>query len=243
MAGYARVADAYMKFAAFLRGLELPATMSASDQAAIKTALGAQASDAEKRATDMRASCVKEAKKHELFSEAAKSCLLDQSLPDSIPMYTSVAGKGGSEPGSAAPLHKALLKNSKDVGALLKLTEMHLGMGDPGVALLLAERAVQAAPKSAEAKNLNALALYAINEPQDAGDTFKEAVALEPNDQHWHLNLAAHYAIFGHLDRAKAELQKAGTPPSAPRGPADHPDVGVLTRLGAADTKGPKGGK
>ncbi len=153
-------------------------------------------------------------------------------------MYPSAGAKGGAEPATAAPLHKALLKNPKDVNALLKLAEMHLGMGDAGVALLLAERATQAAPKSADAKNLHALALYALNEPQDAGDTFKEAVALEPNEPHWHLNLAAHYAVFGHIDRAKAEMQKAGTVPAAPRSPSDHPDVGVLARLG-----GGKGGK
>lgn len=242
MAGLARVADANMKFGAFLRGLQLPANMSAADQANVKTALSAQADEAEKRGADMRATCMKEAKKHELFSQGARSCLLGESLPDTIPMYPTVAAKGGSEPASAAPLHKALLKNPKDVNALVKLTEIHLAMGDAGVALLLAERATQAAPKSAEAKNLHALALYAVNEPQDAGDTFKEAVALEPNEPHWHLNLAAHYAVFGHLDRARAELQKAGTPPTAPRGPSDHPDVGVLTRLGA-DAKGGKGSK
>jgi tetratricopeptide (TPR) repeat protein len=238
MAGLARVADANMKFAAFLRGLQLPANMSATDQANIKTALGAQADEAEKRAADMRGTCVKEAKKHELFSEAARSCLLGQSLPDTIPMYVSVSGKGGSEPAAAAAFHKTLLKNSKDVNALLRLTEIHLGMGDAGVALLLIERAEQSAPKSGEAKNLRALALYAVNEPQDAGDTFKEAVALEPSGQRWHLNLAAHYAVFGHVDRAKAELQKGGTPPASPRGPADHPDIGVLMRLGAAGKGG-----
>ena len=223
MAGLARVADANMKFAAFLRGLQLPANLPAADAANVKAALGAQADEAQKRGADMRASCVKEAKKHELFSQGARSCLLDESLPDAIPMYPTVASKGGSEPATAAPLHKALLKNPKDVGALLKLTEIHLAMGDAGVALLLAERAAQAAPRSAEAKNLHALALHAVNEPQDAGDTFKEAVALEPNEPHWHLNLAAHYAVFGHLDRARAELQKAGTPPSAPRGPIRSP--------------------
>jgi tetratricopeptide (TPR) repeat protein len=233
MAGLARVADANLKFAAFLRGLQLPATMSAADQANVKNALGAQADEADKRGNDMRTSCMTQAKKHELFSQGAKSCLLGESLPDTIPMYPAVGSKSGAEPASAAPLHKALLKNSKDVNALLKLAEIHLGMGDAGVALLLAERATQAAPKSADAKNLHALALYAVNEPQDAGDTFKEAVALEPNEQHWHLNLAAHYGVFGHIDRAKAELQKAGTPPAAPRTPSDHPDVGVLSRLGA----------
>jgi cellulose synthase operon protein C len=239
MAGLARVADANMKFAAFLRGLQMPANMSAADQANVKQALGAQADEAEKRATGMRDTCVKEAKKHELFSQGARSCLLGESLPDTIPMYPSAGAKGGAEPATAAPLHKALLKNPKDVNALLKLAEMHLGMGDAGVALLLAERATQAAPKSADAKNLHALALYAVNEPQDAGDTFKEAVALEPNEPHWHLNLAAHYGVFGHVDRAKAEMQKAGTVPAAPRSPSDHPDVGVLARLGG----GGKGGK
>ena len=71
---------------------------------------------------------------------------------------------------------------------------------------------------------------------------FQKAIQLEPGNQGFHLNLAAHYAAFGQNDLARAELRKAGTPPAAPRGPTDHPDVALLGRLPTEDKKG-KGGK
>jgi tetratricopeptide (TPR) repeat protein len=240
LAGLARVADADTKFAAFLRGLELPANLSVSDQTALKAVLAAQATSAEKRATELRAVCAKNAKQHELFSEAGKSCLLNQPLPDTIPMYTNSASRGAAEPAAAAPLHKALLKNNADLQAMLKLAEIHLGMGDGAGALLLLERAEQVAPKSAAAQSLNGLALYQLNEPQDAGEAFKKAVSLEPGDGHVRLNLAAHYAAFGHADRARAELQKSEAPPNTPRGPSDHPDVGLLGQLRSAPAAAPR---
>ena len=77
------------------------------------------------------------------------------------------------------------------------------------------------------------LVYYQLNEPQEAAEAFKAAVAADPSDRHAHLNLAAHCAAFGHMDRARAELQKAGTLLSEPRGPTDHPDVSLLAQLGA----------
>jgi len=234
MAGLARLADADMKFGAFLRGLELPANLSANDKAQLKGALDAQAAGAEKRATDLRSMCVKEAKKHELFSEAAKSCLLDRPLPDSIAMYATAVSGGAAEPPTAIPIHHALLKNSTDATAFAKLAELHIGMHDAAGAMLLLEHAEQLAPRSAMVQNLLGLALYQLNEPEEAAEAFKKAVSLEPGNGHWHLNLAAHYAAFGHLDRARAELVKAEPAPGAPRGPSDHPDVALLGQLGAA---------
>ncbi len=233
MAGLARVADADAKFAAFLRGLELPANLSLADQNALKTVLGAQAAGADKRAAELRGVCVKAAKKNELFSEAAKSCLLDRPLPDTIPMYAASASRGAAEPPAAAPLHRLLLKNTADTGSMMKLAELHLGLGDGAGALLLLERAEQLAPKSASVQGLQGLALYQLNDPQEAGEAFKKAVALEPSNGHAHMNLAAHFAAFGHTDRARSELQKSESPPSTPRGPADHPDVGLLSQLAA----------
>jgi len=234
MAGLARVADADTKYAAFLRGLELPANIAVSEQTALKAVLAAQAAGADKRAAELRAVCVREAKKHELFSEAGKSCLLGRPLPDTIPMYAASATRGGAEPPAAAPLHRMLLKNTSDTASMLKLAEIHLGMNDASGALLLLERAEQLAPKSSAVQDLQGLALYQLNDPQEAGEAFKKAVALDPGDAHSRMNLAAHYASFGHVDRAKAELPKAEPPPSSPRGPADHPDVALLGQLGVS---------
>jgi Flp pilus assembly protein TadD len=239
MAGLARLSDANAKFAAFLRGLTLPANLSPADQAAVKGALEAQAAQADKESADLRALCTKEAKKNQLLSEAAKSCLLNEPLPDTITMYSSATAQGGKEPASAAPLHKTLLKNARDVGTLAKLAEIHMSAGDPGAALLLLERAAAIAP-SGTVENLRGLTLYQMNEPQEAGEAFQKAVQLEPGNQSFHLNLAAHYAAFGQIDLARAELRKAGTPPPAPRGPTDHPDVGLLGRLDEKKGKGDK---
>ena len=93
MLGVTRLADANARFSALLRGLELPANLSPQDQQALKGALDAQAADADKRANEFKSACVKQSEKNELFSEAAKSCLLDRPLPDTIPMYAQAPHK------------------------------------------------------------------------------------------------------------------------------------------------------
>jgi tetratricopeptide (TPR) repeat protein len=237
MAGIARLSDANAKFAALLRGIEIPANLPDKDKAQVKAALGAQAADAEKRSKDFRAACVNQAKKYQIFSEAAKSCLLGEPMPDVVPMYTQARARAEADPPEAAPLHKALLKSSKDTAALTKLAELHLGAGDYGAALLLLERADQGGRKAA-VKNLLGLTLNQVNEPQDAAEAFKDAVAAEPGEPRWRLNLAAHYAAFGHLDRAQAELRKAGGKIGSTGGPTDHPDLQLLTKLPAEGGKG-----
>jgi tetratricopeptide (TPR) repeat protein len=234
MAGIARVADANVKFAAFLRALELPANLSEADKAGIKGALEAQAAAADKRATELHGVCAKQAKKAEIFSEAAKSCLTGQPLPDTIPMYREVRAQSAGDPPGVAALQKALLKNSRDVDALSKLAELYLSAGDVGVALLLLERAEQVGSKKGTVQNLLGLTYYQLNEPQEAAEAFKSAVAAEPSDPHWHLNLAAHSAAFGQVDKAKSELARSGTLLNEPRGPTDHPEVSLLGQLATA---------
>jgi tetratricopeptide (TPR) repeat protein len=239
MAGLARVADANGKFAAFLRGLEIPANLPPADQQALKGALEAQAVAADKRAADMHGACAKQAKRAELFSEAAKSCLLGQPLADTVPMYREVHGSSTDPPGAIA-LQKVLLKNSKDADALTKLAELHLGAGNVGIALLLLERAEQVGTRKAAVKNLLGLTYNQLGDFQEAGDAFKEAAA-ESGDPHVHLNYAAHCAAFGQVDKAKAELARSGSAINEPRGPTDHPEIPQLATLGAPPA--PKGGK
>jgi tetratricopeptide (TPR) repeat protein/Flp pilus assembly protein TadD len=239
MAGLARVADANLKFATNLRELELPANLSEADKQALKGALEAQAATAEKRGAELRGACAKQAKKAEIFSEAAKSCLLGQPLADTITMYRDVRATTSGEPAGAATFQKALLKNSRDVDAMAKLSELYLAAGDVGVALLLLERAEQVGTHRGAVQNLLGLTRYQLDDAQGAAEAFKAAVAAEPSDPHWHLNLAAHCAAFGHTDRARIELQKSGSLLGEPRGPADHPDIGLLGQAAPAPaTKG-----
>jgi tetratricopeptide (TPR) repeat protein len=243
MAGLARVADANARFAAVLRGIDLPASLSDAEKQQIKAALERQAAAADKRAGELRSVCANQAKKADLFSEAAKSCLLGQNLPDSMPMYKEAHAASAGDPPGAQALQKALLKNARDVDALTKLAELHLAAGDPGVALLLLERAERLGQKKGAVQNLLGLTYYQLGEPQDAGEALKDAVSAEPTEAHWHLNLAAHAAAFGQADQAKAELQKSGSPPASPRGPSDHPDVALLSQVQAQPDKKGAGAK
>ena len=46
------------------------------------------------------------------------------------------------------------------------------------------------------------------------------------------LNLAAHYALYGYVDKARAELKRAGGVVPNPTGDAsEHPELGALKRL------------
>jgi tetratricopeptide (TPR) repeat protein len=231
MLGLARLADAHARFGAMLRGIAPPPNLSPQDQQALKTALEGQAAESDKRANELKTACVKQAEKNELFSEGSKSCLLGEALPDAIALYPDAPHKGG-DPAGAQPLRQVLLKNPKDVDALAKLAELYLGAGDAGSALLLLERAAPLGGHKAVVQNLLGITYLQLGEAQEAGEAFKAAVAAEPNEPHWHLNLAAHYAAYGFVDRAKAELKKAGTSPAAPRSAADHPSVGLLSHLG-----------
>jgi tetratricopeptide (TPR) repeat protein len=234
MAGISRVADAYAKYAVFLRGLELPTALSAEDSKQLRAAIDGQASDAEARAAEARTLCSKKAKDAIIVTEAARSCLLGEPMPDVLAMYPQGKARSGGDPPAAVPLRKILLKNPKDVPALAKLAELHLAAGELGVALLLLERAEAISAKNADVHNLRGVALQRMAEPQEAADAFEKAVALDSTHRGARLNLAAHYAFYGHLDKAKAEMAKAGGPPATVGGPTDHPELGLLLKLNLA---------
>ena len=244
MAGISRVADAYAKYAVFLRNLELPTALSAEDAKQLRAAIDSQAVDAETRASEARTLCSKKAKDAVIVTEAARSCLLSEPMPDVITMYPQGKTHGSGDPPAAAPLRKTLLKNPKDVAALAKLAELHLAAGELGVALLLLERAESLAPKNAEVQNLRGVTLQRMAEPQEAADVFEKAVSLDKSNRSARLNLAAHYAFYGHLDKAKREMAKAGGPPATVGGPADHPELGLLLKpnLGVGPGSEPQGG-
>jgi tetratricopeptide (TPR) repeat protein len=244
MAGISRVADAYAKYAVFLRHLELPTALSAEDAKQLRAAIDSQAVDAENRASEARTLCSKKAKDAVIVTEAARSCLLSEPMPDVITMYPQGKTRGSGDPPAAAPLRKTLLKNPKDVAALAKLAELHLAAGELGVALLLLERAESLAPRNAEVQNLRGVTLQRMAEPQEAADVFEKAVSLDKSNRSARLNLAAHYAFYGHLDKAKREMAKAGGPPATVGGPADHPELGLLLKLnlGVGPGSEPQGG-
>lgn len=231
MAGISRVADAYAKYATFLRKLELPPGLSAEDSQQLRMVIDKQAADAESHATEARSLCSKKARDATIVTEAARSCLLSEPMPDVIAMYPQVKVHGTGDPPAAVPLRKVLLKNPKDAPTLAKLAELHLAAGNLGVALLLLERAEAVAPRSSELHNLRGVTLQRMAEPQEAADAFEKAVSLDSTNRRARLNLAAQYAYYGHIDKAKAELAKAGGVPATVGGPADHPELGLLLRL------------
>ena len=146
MAGISRVADAYAKYALFLRALELPTGLGAEESKQLKGVIEGQAAEADAHAAEARTVCSKKAKAALIVTEAARSCLLGEPMPDVITMYPQAKSHAGANLPAAAPLRKLLLKNPKDAASLLKLAELHLGAGDLGVALLLLERAEALAP-------------------------------------------------------------------------------------------------
>jgi tetratricopeptide (TPR) repeat protein len=241
MAGISRVADAYAKYAVFLRSLELPTGLSAEDGKQLRTVIDGQAADADARAAEARTLCSKKAKDAVIVTEAARSCLLGEPMPDVIAMYPQVKARGSGDPPGAAPLRKVLLKNPKDAPSLAKLAELHLAAGDLGVALLLLERAESAAPRSSEVHNLRGVTLQRMAEPQEAADAFEKAVALDGSNRRARLNLAAQYAFYGHLDKARNEMNKAGGPPATVGAPADHPELGMLLKLASPTEARPAG--
>jgi hypothetical protein len=91
---------------------------------------------------------------------------------------------------------------------------------------------------------LRGVTLQRMAEPQEAADAFEKAVSLDASNRSARLNLAAQYAFYGHLDKAKAEMTKAGGPPATVGGPLDHPELGLLLKLSGAAAPGsvPQGG-
>lgn len=238
LAALARVSDAYTRYATFLRELKLPDDLSAEDKAQVKKALESQADDAARRAADLRGRCAKRARELLVFSELVRSCLTGDALPDKIAMFPRAAPKRGSEPPQAAQLRQALLKDPKGVDKLIKLAELYLGAGDLGMTLLILDRAEELDSRSSDLHNLRGVALQRSGDPDGAYAAFYKAVQMEPGNARARLNLAAHLAFYGHVDRAQAEVKKAGGAPGGLGEASQHPEIGVLGKLGTS-----KGGK
>jgi len=96
------------------------------------------------------------------------------------------------------PAHAQALNNL----AMLRLPS------DPQGAQALAERAVQAAPDQAALLDTLAQCLAAGNQAGKAAEWQKRAVALEPANGGWRLNLARFYLQAGDKALAKAELDR-----------------------------------
>ena len=90
--------------------------------------------------------------------------------------------------------------------------------------LLVLDKAEDIAGRSSAVQNLRGVALQRAGDANGAYAAFKKAVELDPSSQLAHANLAAHYAMYGFEDKAKAELKKANN--YAPRGePSEHPNL------------------
>src|SRR5262249_53016617 len=159
-AGVARVSDAYAHFATLMRELKLPAELSADEQKQVRAALAAKADEAQKRATSLRQTCAKKAESAMVFSEAGKSCLLEQPLPEKMAIFPRAAAQRAGERPQATTLRQELQKNPRDAVRLGKLAELYLGQGDLGMTLLLVDRAEDIDPKRSELENLRGVALY-----------------------------------------------------------------------------------
>jgi Flp pilus assembly protein TadD len=117
------------------------------------------------------------------------------------------------------------------VDALVKLAELYLGAGDVGMTLLLLDRAQTAEPRRSEVHNLRGVALERAGEPDAAYQALRKAVELDGKNTTARLNLAAHYAAYGYLDEASAELRRAGGSYAVRGVVSEHPALGALSRV------------
>lgn len=227
----ARVADAYQRFAVFLRGLKLPDELSAEERGQLSTAISAKSEEAQKRSRELKAVCAKRAREARVFSEAVRACLGDEPFPDKIAVLPALAARRAGDPPGASELRAALLKNPKNVDTLVKLAELYLGGGDLGTALLVLDRADGVDPRRSEVWNLRGVALERLGESDAAYQAWKKAADLDARNTQARLNLAAQLATYGYADEAAGELKRAGGA-IAPHGAAsEHPNLSVLSRL------------
>ena len=231
LAATARVADSYARFAIYLRGLKLPDELSAEERGQLEQVIAAKIAEASKRAQEIRQICARRAREGHVFSDAARGCLTDDALPDRIAVLPPVANKRAGDPAGAIELRAVLLKNPRNTDSLVKLAELYLGAGDLGMTLLVLERAETVDPRRADVHNLRGVALERAGESDAAFREFRRAVDLDGRSQPARLNLAAHYAAFGYLDDADAELKKAGGVWTARGGAAEHPNLNALSRI------------
>ena len=229
-----RVSDAYARYATFLHELKLPDDISAEEKSQLKTALEAKADEASKRSADLKSTCAKRAKESVVFSDAVRSCLTNQPFPDRVAIFPNVAVKHGPVPTTAVAYRAQLMKKPKSGEALSKLAEGYMQSGDLGAALLVLDRTEDADSQKSELYNLRGVALERSGDPESAYGAFQKAVSMDSSNKQARLNLAAHYAAYGYLDRARAEMQKAGTAPAPTGNVAEHPSLSLLGRLGGA---------
>jgi Flp pilus assembly protein TadD len=238
LAGLARVADAYARFAAFLRGLTLPSELSPDEQKQLKQVLTARADEASKRSGELRAQCKKRAQETIVPSDVAKSCLSDQPIPEKIPIYPHpLAARRAGDPATSAKLRDSLGKKPGDVDLLLKLAEAYLDSGDLRMSLLILDRAEEIDARRSELWDLRGVTLARAGDADGAFEALTKAVTLDRSNARARVNLAAHLYRYGYSARAAAELKRAGGLPQS-RGEADHPDLAALAQLGGGGASG-----
>ncbi len=118
-----------------------------------------------------------------------------------------LAQVAGDSRQAEARYQQVLAAQPAHVPALNNLAMLHLPR-DPTAARALAERAVKLAPDQAALLDTLAQCLLASNQAAKAVEWQKRAVALEPDNGGWRLNLARIYLQAGDKALAKSELNR-----------------------------------
>ena len=118
-----------------------------------------------------------------------------------------LAQLAGDGPQAEARYQQVLAVQPAHAQALNNLAMLRLS-SDPSGAKALAERAVQLAPDQPALLDTLAQTLAADNQAGKAAEWQKRAVALEPGNGGWRLNLARFYLQAGDKALAKSELDR-----------------------------------
>ncbi len=216
LASLARLASVYANGAEFLEKAPPPAGLDEAGAEKFRQALAGRAGELRGKAEEAKSTCAAKALELQVFTQAARSCLLGEALdPDPERRVAPPQRRGQPPGGQVAELQKRIAKNSKDYQALSELASLYLSVSDPYAAKLVLDKAAEGGASS-EVYNLRGVVAYALGYPQLAYDEFQSAIKADPTNAKARTNVASLYTAYGMTKLAEAETVKikAGTRPS-----------------------------
>lgn len=221
------LSSVYEEGAAFLEKTQVPAGIDGANAEKYKAAIAQRAEGLRAKAKEARTACADKASELKVFTPTARACLAGEKTAGDPEERIAPAARRGAPPAAeATALRKRIAKNSKDYDALVRLAELYLGAGDPFAAKLVLDKASEGGANSAT-YNLRGVVAFQLGHPQEAYESFTQAIRADESNTRARLNLAALYRSFGFDKLAKVEQAQIPSALSVDRG-----DPGLIAGAG-----------
>jgi tetratricopeptide (TPR) repeat protein len=201
IASLAKIASAYDNFANFLENVQLPTDLSPEENAQFREILNGLRDEKKAVAKDAYKTCLSKAYSLNVFSHYVVQCATKSEVTKTSPRRRKIElGQTGKQ------LQLAILEKPKEVKNFKELAFLYLQRGDYFQARLILSKALEINPDSEELHNGLGVALWLLEQPQEAYFEFQKALDIKPNYAPAHVNMGALWFEHKNNKSAKAEF-------------------------------------